>query len=59
MYGGGALTFYKLFEDPLGQGVGFPLEVTQGLLVGFRAELPHSVAPVEHGDRYTIAAWYV
>jgi predicted 2-oxoglutarate/Fe(II)-dependent dioxygenase YbiX len=58
-YGGGSLTFYKLFEDPVGQSVGFPLEANEGLLVGFRSDLPHSVGPVTHGDRYTIATWYV
>jgi predicted 2-oxoglutarate/Fe(II)-dependent dioxygenase YbiX len=25
-YGGGALTFYKLFDDPVGRSIGFPLE---------------------------------
>lgn len=58
-YGGGALTFYKLFDDPVGRSMGFPLEADEGLLVGFRSDLPHSVAPVLHGDRYTIAGWYV
>jgi SM-20-related protein len=58
-YGGGALTFYELLDDPIGQSLGFPLEAEEGLLIAFRADVPHSVAPVTHGDRYTIAAWYV
>jgi SM-20-related protein len=58
-YGGGSLTFYKLFDDPVGRSIGFPLEADEGLLIGFRSDLPHSVAPVTHGDRYTIAGWYV
>ena len=57
-YGGGALTFYELLEGPIGQSLGFPLEAKEGLLIAFRADVPHSVAPVTHGDRYTIAGWY-
>jgi SM-20-related protein len=59
MYGGGALTFYELFDDATGRSLGFPLQAEEGLLIAFRADLPHSVAPVTHGDRYTIAGWYV
>jgi predicted 2-oxoglutarate/Fe(II)-dependent dioxygenase YbiX len=59
MYGGGALTFYELLEDPVGRSLGFPLEADEGLLVAFRADVPHSVAPVTHGDRYTVASWYI
>ncbi len=58
-YGGGALTFYGLFDDPVGQAIGFPLEANEGLLVAFKSETLHSVAPVTHGDRYTIATWYI
>jgi SM-20-related protein len=59
MYGGGVLTFYELFDDPVGRSIGFPLEADEGLLVAFRADVPHGVTPVTHGDRYTIASWYV
>jgi len=59
MYGGGALTFYGLLDDPIGGSLGFPLEADEGLLIAFRADVPHSVAAVTHGDRYTIAGWYV
>ena len=59
MYGGGALTFYELLDDPTGRSLGFPLQAEEGLLIAFRAEVPHSVAPVTHGDRYTIAGWYI
>jgi SM-20-related protein len=57
-YGGGALTFYELFDDPVGRKIGFPLEADEGLLVAFRANLLHSVTPITHGDRYTITGWY-
>jgi SM-20-related protein len=57
-YGGGALTFYELLDNPAGSKVGIPLEADQGLLVTFRSETLHSVAPVTHGERHTIATWY-
>jgi predicted 2-oxoglutarate/Fe(II)-dependent dioxygenase YbiX len=58
MYGGGALTFYELLDDPTGRSLGFPLQAEEGLLIAFRADVPHSVAQITHGDRYTIAGWY-
>lgn len=58
-YGGGALTFYGLFEGEKARGIGLPLDASEGLLVGFRADLAHSVSPVTHGDRFTIATWFV
>jgi predicted 2-oxoglutarate/Fe(II)-dependent dioxygenase YbiX len=59
MYGGGALTFYELLDDPTGRSLGFPLRAEEGLLIAFRADVPHSVTTVTHGDRYTIASWYI
>jgi len=59
MYGGGALTFYELLDDPTGRSLGFPLQAEEGLLIAFRVDVPHSVAQITHGDRYTIAGWYV
>jgi predicted 2-oxoglutarate/Fe(II)-dependent dioxygenase YbiX len=53
------LTFYELLDDPVGRSLGFPLEANEGLLIAFRADVPHSVATVTHGDRYTIASWYI
>jgi SM-20-related protein len=58
MYGGGALTFYELLDDPIGRSFGFPLDADEGLLVAFRADVAHSVDRVTHGDRYTIASWF-
>jgi hypothetical protein len=57
-YGGGALTFYGLLDDPRAQSVGLPLDATEGLLMTFPAEIVHSVAPVTHGERYTAVSWY-
>ena len=59
MYGGGALTFYELLDDSTGRSLGFPLEAAEGLLIAFRADIPHCVTPVTHGDRYTIASWHI
>ena len=58
-YGGGALTFYELFEGEKARGIGLPLDAAEGLLVAFRADLAHSVSPVTHGDRFTVATWFV
>jgi SM-20-related protein len=51
---GGALTFYGLFADPQWKAMGLPLRGEAGLLVGFRADLVHEVAPITHGERYTV-----
>jgi SM-20-related protein len=53
-YGGGALTFYGLIDDPVWKPMGFPLIGETGLLIAFRAETIHEVAPITHGERYTI-----
>ena len=57
-YGGGALTFYGLLDDPRAQGLGLRLEAEEGLLVAFRSEITHAVAPVTHGHRYTAVSWF-
>ena len=57
-YGGGALTFYGLLEDPRAQSVGLPLDATEGLLMTFPADTVHGVAPVTHGERYTAVSWF-
>jgi predicted 2-oxoglutarate/Fe(II)-dependent dioxygenase YbiX len=58
-YGGGSLNFYGLIDDPRGRALGFPLAGEAGLLVAFRSETVHEVAPVTHGDRYTVVCWFV
>lgn len=57
-YGGGALTFYGLMDDPRMTTVGLPLEADEGLLIAFRADTVHGVAPVTHGLRYTAVSWF-
>jgi predicted 2-oxoglutarate/Fe(II)-dependent dioxygenase YbiX len=58
-YGGGALTFYEVFKEPRGLGLGVPLDAREGLLVTFPSDMLHAVGPVTHGERRTIVSWYV
>lgn len=57
-YGGGALTFYGLVDDPLLKTRGMPLVSEPGMLVAFPATTVHEVQPVTHGLRYTIVTWF-
>jgi len=54
-YGGGALILHGGYCGP---SFHLPLEADPGTLVAFRAETTHEVAPVTHGERYTIVSWY-
>lgn len=51
-YCGGALVFSAIGTSPL------PLAPEPGTLLAFRAETTHEVAPVTHGERYTIVSWF-
>lgn len=57
-YTGGSLTFYDLLKDPRGGSLGLPLQADEGLLIAFASDLLHSVSPVTHGERCTIASWF-
>jgi SM-20-related protein len=57
-YCGGSLTFYGLFNSSSSAKIGFPLVGESGLLVAFRANLLHGVAPITHGVRYSIVTWF-
>jgi len=54
-FGGGALTFYNLMGDA---NVGLPVDAEPGLAVAFPAETLHGVAPVTHGERFTVVTWF-
>lgn len=54
-YGGGALVFHGPYHEP---PLRVPVAAAPGTLVAFRAETTHEVAPVIHGERYTIVSWY-
>jgi SM-20-related protein len=54
-YGGGALLLHGTYSESYRRS---ELEAEPGTLVAFRAETTHEVAPVTHGERYTIVSWY-
>lgn len=51
-YSGGALVFHGPDERRA-------IEVAAGDAIAFRAETTHEVLPVETGERYSIAAWWL
>lgn len=55
---GGQLIFYDLIDAPRAKGVGLSLEPEAGLLVAFRSEIVHEVAPVVRGTRAVIVTWF-
>jgi SM-20-related protein len=55
---GGALGFYGLIDDPRASEREFALTGEAGLLVAFRPEIVHRVAPVTDGERFTIVTWF-
>lgn len=57
-YCGGSLVFYDQEADPHRKELGFHLAGEPGLLVAFRSDTTHEVAPVTHGERYSIVCWY-
>jgi SM-20-related protein len=58
VFGGGALTFTGLLDDPRLRTRGLPLVPEPGLLIAFRSDVLHAVSPVTHGERYTVVTWY-
>ena len=54
-YGGGALVFHGPYPNLTFR---LPVAAEAGTLVAFRPETTHEVAPVTHGERYTIVSWY-
>ena len=57
-FGGGALTFHGLMDEPGWEKCAFDLEPTPGLLVAFRSDTLHEVQQVTFGERYTIVTWF-
>jgi predicted 2-oxoglutarate/Fe(II)-dependent dioxygenase YbiX len=57
-YTGGALGFFGLMEDPRTKDQEFPLTGEAGLLVAFKPEIVHHVAPVISGKRFTVVTWF-
>jgi SM-20-related protein len=55
-YGDGDLTLYGLIDTPEWKKYGFPVPLAPGSLVAFRSEVIHEVAPIGHGQRYSIVS---
>lgn len=55
---GGELRFFGLLDGPPWDAIGFPCPAEAGLLVAFRSDVLHEVAPVTSGVRGTIATWF-
>jgi len=45
--------------DKRAAAVGMAFEAREGSLVAFRSEVVHGVAPVTHGERYSVTTWFV
>ena len=58
-YSGGALAFSGTrMDDGKGEHAAIALRGEQGLLIGFHADWPHEVQPVQRGTRYSIVTWF-
>lgn len=55
---GGTLGFFGLIEDPRLADREFGLTGEPGLLVAFKPEIVHRIAPVTSGERCTIVTWF-
>jgi len=55
---GGTLGFFGLMDDPRMADREFGLTGQAGLLVAFRPEIVHRIAPVTDGERFTIVTWF-
>ena len=58
-FGGGALLIYRANgEDAEAAPLVFNVGGEAGLLVAFRADTVHEVAPVTRGERFTVVSWF-
>jgi predicted 2-oxoglutarate/Fe(II)-dependent dioxygenase YbiX len=55
---GGTLGFFGLMDDPRMANREFGLTGEAGLLVAFKPEIVHRIAPVTDGERFTIVTWF-
>ena len=55
---GGTLGFFGLMDDPRVKDREFALTGEAGLLVAFKPEIVHRIAPVTDGKRFTIVTWF-
>jgi SM-20-related protein len=57
-FGGGELLIYRAQGDSHAGPVVFPVTGAAGLLVAFRSDTVHEVAPVTRGERFTVVSWF-
>lgn len=57
-FGGGELLIYRARGEGHAGPVVFPVLGAAGLLVAFRSDTVHEVAPVTRGERLTVVTWF-
>ncbi|HEX8500888.1 MAG TPA: 2OG-Fe(II) oxygenase [Pyrinomonadaceae bacterium] len=57
-FGGGELLIYRARGEGHAGPVVFPVKGAAGLLVAFRSDTVHEVAPVTRGERFTVVSWF-
>jgi SM-20-related protein len=57
-FGGGELLIYRAKGEGHAGPVVFPVLGAAGLLVAFRSDTVHEVAPVTRGERLTVVSWF-
>jgi SM-20-related protein len=57
-FGGGELLIYRTNDRAAAGAVVFPIRGEPGLLVAFRSDTVHEVAPVTRGERFTVVSWF-
>jgi SM-20-related protein len=57
-FGGGELLIYRAQGGGHAGPVVFPVKGAPGLLVAFRSDTLHEVAPVTRGERFTVVSWF-
>jgi SM-20-related protein len=57
-YGGGTLLIFRAGEEAGAPSLVFDVPGEAGLLVAFRSDTVHEVAPVTRGERFTVVSWF-
>jgi SM-20-related protein len=57
-FGGGSLLIYRSKEETQAGPLVFDVAGEAGLLVAFRSDTVHEVAPVTRGERFTVVSWF-
>lgn len=57
-FGGGSLRIYRSKEETQAGALVFDVAGEAGLLVAFRSDTVHEVAPVTRGERFTVVSWF-